>query len=118
MKTYFFNVINAITLIIMGLWGYVASAVHSPTAFISVIAGIILLAFSKGLKNQNKSIAHIVVILTLLMLIALIKPLTGSISRNNPAAILRVLAMMATCSIAMVFYIKSFVDARKNRKIV
>jgi hypothetical protein len=114
MKPYQINIINSITLIIMGLWGYIASKVHSPTAFISVIAGILMLAFTKGLKNQNKIISHIVVILTLLMLIALIKPLTGSISRNNPVAIMRVLAMMLTCAIAMVFYIKSFMDARKS----
>jgi hypothetical protein len=114
MKSYHINGLNAITLIVMGLIGYLGSASPSNTALIPVAAGVLLLVLTKGLKIENKTIAHIVVALTLLMLIALFKPLSGAISRNNHGAVLRVLAMMITCSIALVFYAKSFINARKK----
>ena len=115
MKPYQITVINSISLIVMGLWGYLGSSNPSFTALIPVIAGIILLVFAKGIKNANKTMAHISVIVTLLILIALIKPLSGSISRNDHAAMARVLVMMITCILALFIYIKSFIDARKQR---
>lgn len=116
MKTYTLNLINATTLIIMGFWAYFGSETPSITALIPVFAGIILLLFFKGFKSGNKTIAHIVVILTFITLVALIKPLSGALSRNDGMAIFRVLAMIVTGSLAMVFYVKSFIDVRRNRK--
>jgi hypothetical protein len=58
-----------------------------------------------------------VVILTLLVFIALFKPLTGSIARSKTGAIIRVLVMIVTNLIALVIYIKSFIDVRRNRKL-
>jgi hypothetical protein len=116
MKTFHINTINAIMLIIMGLWGYFGSCNPSITAMIPVYAGVVLLLFTKGLQAGNKTIAHIVVVITLLILIALFKPLSGAISRNDTAAIIRVSLMIFTSFVAMVFYIKSFVDARRKRE--
>ncbi len=100
----------------MGLWGYFGSANPSATALIPVFAGIVMLSLTKWVMEENKIVAHIVVSLTFIMLIALFKPLLGSISRNDQAAVIRILAMMFTCSLAMVFYIKSFIDARRQRR--
>lgn len=115
MKPYQITLINALTLIILGLWGYFGSETPSFTALIPVFAGILLLAFVKGMKGSNRIIAHITVILTLIMLIALIKPLSGSLSRNDSASVTRVLIMMFTSAFALAVYIKSFIDARKQR---
>lgn len=115
MKPYQITLINALTLIIIGLWGFFSSADPSFTALIPVFAGILLLVFVKGIKEANRVMAHIAVFLTLILLIALIKPLTGSISRNDSASIIRVLIMMITCVLALAIYIKSFIDARKQR---
>ncbi|HEX2395160.1 MAG TPA: hypothetical protein VHI78_07430 [Bacteroidales bacterium] len=115
MKPHRITLINALTLIILGLWGYFSPADPSFTALIPVFAGVLLLAFVKGMKESNKVIAHITVFLTLILLIALIKPLTGSLSRNDPAAITRVLIMMVSCMLALAIYIKSFIEARKQR---
>ena len=57
------NVINSLSLMLIGLWGYFE--VVSPTALIPVIFGVILLLCTNGLKKQNKLIAHIAVLLTL-----------------------------------------------------
>ena len=117
MKPYIVNAINASILIIVGLLGYFGSETPSVTALIPVFAWVILLLMFKGMKDENKVIAHIVVTLTLLVFIALFKPLAGSIARNNTGAIIRVLIMILTNLIALVIYIKSFIDVRKNRKV-
>lgn len=114
MKVHIANLINSSVLIIIGLSGYFLSESPSFTAFIPVIAGAILIAFTKGMKNHNKLIAHIVVTITLLVLIALLKPLFGAIERNDSSAIIRVLLMIMTSLYAMIAYIKSFIDARKS----
>ena len=64
------NLINALVLIAMGLWGYLE--LSSPTALIPVGFGVVLLLCYQGVKNQNKIIAHVAVLLTLLLLIALV----------------------------------------------
>jgi hypothetical protein len=115
MKPYLITVINAITLIAMGLWGYFGSGNPSVTALIPVFAGVIFLVLSRGIKTANKTVAHITVLLTLLVWIALVKPLSGGISRNDPVSIARVMVMMLTCALALFFYIKSFIDIRRQR---
>ena len=70
---------------------------------------------NKGIKNENKVIAHIAVLLTLLILGGLIIPLTGAMDRADNMAIIRVGVMITTTIIAMVFFVKSFIDARKNK---
>jgi hypothetical protein len=45
-------------------------------------------------------------------LVALLKPLSGSISRHDSAAVFRVSVMMITSFLSMVVFVKSFIDAR------
>ena len=65
MNAYKANLINSISLIVLGVWGYIDGS--SITALIPTAFGAILLACSGGVKNQNKIIAHIAVLLTLLI---------------------------------------------------
>ena len=116
MKAHTASLINAILLIALSLWGYFSSATPSFTALIPTFVGVLLLAMNKGVKNENKTISHIAVLLTLIVLIGLIKPLTGAIGRDDSAAIFRVIIMMASTVFAMVYFVKSFIDARKNRE--
>ncbi|MEM7280722.1 MAG: hypothetical protein AAF438_03750 [Pseudomonadota bacterium] len=109
------SLINAALLITMSAWGYFSSGNPSFTALIPGVVGVLLLACYKGVKEQNKIVAHIAVLLTLLILIALFMPLKGAIGRDDSAAILRVSIMLASTVVALVFFIKSFIDARKNR---
>ena len=52
MNAYKANLINSISLIVLGIWGYIE--VSSVTALIPTVFGAILLACSGGIKNQNK----------------------------------------------------------------
>ena len=46
-----------------GLWGYFESESKAITALIPVIIGTILLLVNKGVKNENKALAHVAVYL-------------------------------------------------------
>ena len=115
MKASTASLLNAIILISMGLWGYFESESKAITALIPVIIGIILLLVNKGVKNENKALAHVAVLLTFLILLGLIKPLLGAFERENTYAIIRVLLMIISSLWAMISFIKSFISARKNR---
>ena len=115
MKASSSSLLNAIILISMGLWGYFESESKAITALIPVIIGIILLLVNKGVKNENKALAHVAVLLTFLILLGLIKPLLGAFERENAYAIIRVLLMIISSLWAMICFIKSFISARKNK---
>ena len=113
MNSYIANLINSVTLIIIGLWGYFDST--SVTALIPVLFGFILIVCSKGVKNQNKLIAHIAVLLTLIILLSLAGMRLPKSIESGGLGLFRVLSMILTSTLAMIFFIKSFIDARKNK---
>ncbi|QBG46144.1 hypothetical protein EGM51_01475 [Verrucomicrobia bacterium S94] len=115
MKAHTASLINALVLIAFGLWAYFGSETPSPTAFIPVGFGVVILALYKGVKKENKMVAHIAVLLTLVILIALIKPLTAALGRHDSVAVVRVVVMMLTSALSMFFFVKSFVDVRRAR---
>jgi len=105
------NLLNALSLIIMGLWGAVAANFASPTVFIAPAFGLIFLLLHNGLKNQNKIVSHVIPILTLLLLFALFRPFLGQEGLGK----LRVGIMLITGVIALASYILFFINARKQR---
>ena len=106
------NLINSISLIGFGLWGYFE--VTSPTALIPVGFGLVLLLCYNGVKNQNKIIAHVAVLLTLVILLALVGMRLPKSIETGGAGLYRVLAMCATSVFAMIYFVKSFVEARRK----
>ncbi|MEM6760057.1 MAG: hypothetical protein AAF601_11330 [Pseudomonadota bacterium] len=110
------NMINALTLIACGVWGYWAGDFKSLTALIPVVFGVALLACQSGVKAENKVVAHIAVLLTLVILVALFMPLSSALGSGDAARILRSLLMVATGVLVLVFFIKSFIDARRARQ--
>ena len=116
MKAHQASLLNAILLIVLSSWGYFSSETPSITAIIPAIIGVILILLNKGVKNENKVIAHIAVLLTLLILFGLVKPLTGALDRGDNLAVIRVVIMIVSTIFAMVFFVKSFIDARKNKE--
>ncbi|MGK0321239.1 MAG: hypothetical protein ACI9JP_003433, partial [Granulosicoccus sp.] len=66
--------------------------------------------------KENKIVAHVVAGLTLLISIALIMPLIGSIGREDMLAVFRVGVMMAASLFALIVYIKSFMTVRQARQ--
>jgi len=114
MKPYFINFLNAIVYIILGSWGFLSSDNPSVTSLIPVFAGFILVAITPGFKKGNRVLAHVAVGLTFLILLGLIKPLTGAIGRSDDYGIARVIAMMISSLVALIAFVKSFIDARRS----
>ena len=80
---------------------------------IPVFIGAVLVLLNKGIKNQNKVIAHIAVLVTLLGF-ALIMPLMRAMEDGRTDAVIRILIMLSSTVYAMVFFVKSFIDARRK----
>ena len=114
LKPYQFSAINAISLVLIGGYGYIQSETPSPTALIPVIIGALLLLMNGGIKSENKLVAHIAVTLTLLILFGLTMPMLGAIERGDNFAIMRCGIMIVTSVAAMASFIISFINARKK----
>jgi len=115
MKPYITNLINALVLIVLSSWGYFSSETPSVTALIPTFIGILLLIFTPGVKKENKVIAHIAVLLTVVVFAGLIKPLLGALERTDTAATTRVSIMIFSSAFALITFIRSFIEAKKNK---
>ena len=69
-----------------------------------------------GIKSENKIIAHVAVLLTLVVLLALFMPLKGAFGRDDSMAVVRILIMIAGSGLAMVAFVRSFIAARKHKQ--
>jgi|TARA_B110000483_G_C17691732_1_gene349740 hypothetical protein len=108
------NIINSITLIVIGLWGYFE--VSAPTALIPVGFGVALVLCSPGVKKQNKVIAHIAVLLTFIILIALVGMRLPKSIEQGGVGLLRVFLMIGTSTFSMIYFIRSFISNRKAKE--
>lgn len=102
---------NGLMLIVLGLISYFNSpeAERSATALIAPIVGTILVLLSFPTKNGNRTAAHIGVVLTVLVAIALIIPITRS---GSPYAII----MCIISFIAVIYYIKGFMTMKREKQ--
>jgi general stress protein CsbA len=111
MKNYHITLLNAAILIGIGFSGYFAAAPdhRSMTAFIAPAAGILLLAMFPAVKKQNKTITHVVVVLTLLITVSFF--ITGFMRGNSLIIIMAVVSL-----IALILYIMDFIRRKKERE--
>ncbi|MEM1151553.1 MAG: hypothetical protein AAGI03_13505 [Pseudomonadota bacterium] len=110
------SLINALTLIACALWAFSAIGGASYTALIPAAFGAALILCYPGVKAENKIVAHVAVLLTLVVLIALYMPLSSAVSSGATGPLVRAVLMVATTVLALVFFIKSFRDARRARE--
>ena len=106
------NFINSIVLIALGIWGYFDTG--SNSALIPAGFGLILIACSNGVKNQNKIVSHLCVLLTMVILIALVGMRLPKSLESGGIGLFRVLVMISTSSLAMIYFVISFINARKS----
>lgn len=113
MKAHIANLINSLALIVLGLWGFYEHS-DQPTSFIPVAFGIALLIATKGIKENNKIISHIAVLFTIIIFTALVGMRLPKSLDQGGIGLYRVVVMSGTSLVAIVFFIKSFIDARKK----
>lgn len=110
------NLINSISLILMGIWGFID--VSSPTALIPTIFGIlILICFFLSNKNEklNKIFVHVAILLTILILFALVFTRLPKSIDDGGVGLIRVLIMIGTSIFSTGIFIKNFIDARRYK---
>ena len=108
------SLLNSLSLMAMCLWGYFD--VSSPTALIPFGFGALLfLCFLISSKKPalNKTVVHVSVILTLMILLALVGMRLPKSLVAGGLGLVRVLFMIATSCFSMLFFVKSFIRARK-----
>lgn len=115
MKPHSANIALAVVTIAMSAWYYFTADAPSMTGLIPGIFGLIFLALASPFKRENKVVAHVVVLLTLLLVLSLFMPLRGAMSRGDQIGTIRVGIMLMAGIVALAIYIKSFVDARRQR---
>ena len=110
-----FNLVNSIALISMSAWGYIDT--NSFTALIPAAFGVVLLILGTMLTNEKlvKLSAHLVVLFTLLILLALVIQVLPGVLDRGGIGLIRVIIMISSSSIAMILFVKSFIDNRKSR---
>ena len=110
------NLLNAAVLIAAGLFGYfgvtTAAGTHAPTALIPAIFGVVLLILNQFWAKKPKMIAHIVVVLTILLLGICLSRFMKMGEWDTKKYIFA--ACILSNLVATFFFIKSFVDARKQ----
>jgi hypothetical protein len=99
--------VNALILIVAGVYGYFTSG--SATALIAPGIGIILLAMVYPVMKENRTVAHIGVILTL---IASITFIIVGIRRANPM----VIGMGVITFLCFDLYILNFILRKKKNQ--
>lgn len=119
-----FSIALGIIFILMGLYGYFGISSESITALIPTFFGIPLLILGwLGLNEKYlKHAMHGAAVLTLLGfagtvggLIKFFKMLGGE-EIQRPAAITVQAIMAVLCLLFLIFAIKSFIDARRNKQ--
>lgn len=119
------SIAYGVIFIVMGLYSYFGISSESITALIPAFFGVPMLIFGwLGLNEKYlKHAMHGAAVLTLLGfagtvggLIKFFKMLGGT-EMERPAAVTVQAIMAILCLIFLVFAVKSFIDARKNRMI-
>lgn len=117
MKAATANLLNAVVLIAAGLYGYfgvaAADGSHSYTALIPAAFGVLFLILHKGVASANKIIAHVVVVLTLVLLVMCIMRFMKIDEWNAKKYIF--LACIISNAVALIAFIGSFIAARRNK---
>src|SRR5689334_18469397 len=99
-KPYVTNLLVATVLIAAGLYSYFSNENRPPTALIAPVLGLILIALTPAMKKENKVVAHIVVLLTLLFGIISMTMAIGARKIEDPVKKDRRIAVFTAMSIA------------------
>ncbi|MBK7408574.1 MAG: hypothetical protein IPJ40_11250 [Saprospirales bacterium] len=112
MKPYQVNIINALVLLVIGLWGYVHPEAQRSFALIPVAFGALFLGTTPLFRNGNRIVAYLVSGLTLLLALALAGFLVEALNYHDPCNIFR-FGIMALSSIgAAGVYLKTYLVQR------
>ncbi len=99
-QAYFIPLINALSLLIIGIWHINESVEHDFPYMIPIFFGVVLLALNNQLKFETKSVMIIALIISLFVLISLFYFRSHLISPVETLSGIRVYIMLGICFIA------------------
>lgn len=120
-----FSIILGIIFIVMGLYSYFGISSESITALIPTFFGIPMLIFGWLALNEKylKHAMHGAAVLTLLGFLGTLSGvikffrMIGGEEMQRPAAVTVQTIMALLCFLFLIFAVKSFIDARRNKQV-
>jgi len=114
-------------LVVLGVWGYVATGSAHPTALIPVWAGLLFVLFGLLANSENAKRRmiwmHVAVTVALLGFLGTIPAILDEIRMlrgvyfAHPIAVREKATMSLLCLIFVLLCVRSFIEARKARKL-
>ena len=119
MQPHVVNRLYSFLLIALGFFGFIARYLevgdYQFTAFIPSVFGVILLFMTKGIKNENRVIAHIAVVLTLILGLMITSMLIRSGFQGDRKSYIFLTVAVASFG-ALAVYVKGFIDKKKQKQ--
>ena len=106
MKTYQINLLNGITLIVIGLWAFLTTTTETATALVPVAFGGLFLLTIPPFRSGNPLTANILTLLSGLLIIALSLSLWSTVRDQQGLPVLPLIIMLLSTSVAFVFLIR------------
>lgn len=114
------NYYYAIFLLLIGIFGFIARYTSDGdiqvTSLIPAFFGFVLLFFTKGIKNDNKVIAHLAVVLTLVLAVVVtymfVKNLSSEFIGTRKFFIFLVTGLVSY--VVLGIYVAGFIDKKRK----
>ena len=116
-----------VVLVALGVWGYVATGSEHPTALIPVWAGLLFGLFGELANTESSKRRmvwmHVAVTVALLLFLGLIPAVVDEVRMlrgtvfPHPIAVEEKAAMSLLCLVFVGLCVRSFIAARKARKL-
>lgn len=116
MRPYQINLINAIVLLAIGLWGYFHPAAQRSSALIPVAFGVLFLCTTPLFRRKNLIVAYLVSSLTLLLVLALAFSLIEAFPYHETGKIIRLSLMALSSGIAVGIYFRTFLQQQARSR--
>jgi hypothetical protein len=116
-----------VVLVLLGVWGYVATGSAHPTALIPTWAGVLFVLFGVLANSEDPKRRmlwmHIAVTVALLGFLGMIPAMVDEVRMlrgvyfAHPIAVQEKATMSLLCLIFVLLCVRSFIEARKARKL-
>jgi len=116
MRPHQINLINAVVLLAIGLWGYLHPDAQRSSALIPVAFGALFLTTTPMVRSGNLVVSFLVSSLTLLLVLALGASLVEALQYHETGSIFRLSVMSLSSVLAVGIYFKAYLDQRARSK--
>ncbi|HEX5625639.1 MAG TPA: hypothetical protein VFX48_06475, partial [Saprospiraceae bacterium] len=99
---------NGVIMLAIGFWGYAANQFAAHTAFVPLGFGLYLVAVSRFLKEERAGLFFFNAGITLVVMLAMTRPLLRNAEQSDGTGMLRVGLEMLACAMALIVYYRNW----------